>query len=194
MARSTTALVTRRIPTIEVGVTAANKVFPPAAPNCTDRIPSRTSQAGETRSEESPPATRSTYRRVSAALGECPRRRYAMAGAVLLVGTRKGLWIGTSDEAREEWRFTGPHFDMEEVFSCLVDTRTDPPRLFAGASSSWLGPRVRRSDDLGATWTEGQDGGIRFPEGSDASVERVWQLVPGHDPDSLWAGTEPGAV
>jgi len=117
-----------------------------------------------------------------------------MGGTVLLVGTRKGLWIGTSDEAREEWRFTGPHFDMEEVFSCLVDTRTDPPRLYAGASSSWLGPRVRRSDDLGATWTEGEDGGIRFPEGSGASVERIWQLVTGHEPDSLWAGTEPGAV
>jgi photosystem II stability/assembly factor-like uncharacterized protein len=80
---------------------------------------------------------------------------------------------------------------MEEVYSCLVDTRADQPRLYAGASSSWLGPRVRRSDDLGATWTEGD---IRFPEGSGASVERVWQLVPGHEPDSLWAGTEPGAV
>ncbi len=114
-----------------------------------------------------------------------------MSGTVLLVGTRKGLWIGTSDEGREEWRFTGPHFDMEEVYSCLVDTRADQPRLYAGASSSWLGPRVRRSDDLGATWTEGD---IRFPEGSGASVERVWQLVPGHEPDSLWAGTEPGAV
>jgi photosystem II stability/assembly factor-like uncharacterized protein len=117
-----------------------------------------------------------------------------MSGTVLLVGTRKGLWIGRSDEAREDWEFSGPHFDMEEVYSCLVDARTDPPRLFAGASSSWLGPRVRRSDDLGETWTEGEDGGIRFPEGSGASVERVWQLVVGHEPDTLWAGTEPGAV
>ena len=111
-----------------------------------------------------------------------------------MVGTRKGLWIGTSDEAREDWEFTGPHHDMEEVYSCLVDTRTDPPRLLAGASSSWLGPQVRRSDDLGATWQESADGGIRFPEGSGASVERVWQLVAGLDPETVWAGTEPGAV
>jgi hypothetical protein len=117
-----------------------------------------------------------------------------MGGTLLLVGTRKGLWIGTSDDAREEWRFTGPHFDMEEVYSCLVDIRHDPPRLYAGASSSWLGPRVRRSDDLGATWVEGEDGGIRFPEGSDASVERIWQLAPGLEPETVWAGTEPGAV
>ena len=30
-----------------------------------------------------------------------------MSGTVLLVGTRKGLWIGTSDEAREDWSVHG---------------------------------------------------------------------------------------
>ncbi len=117
---------------------------------------------------------------------------------VLLVGTRKGLWIGTSDDERTEWDFTGPHHDMEEVYSCLVDPRvTGPdgtPRIFSGASSMWLGPRVRWSDDLGATWHETPEGGVRFPDGADASVERVWQLVAGSEPGVVWAGTEPGAV
>ena len=90
---------------------------------------------------------------------------------VLLVGTRKGMWIGRSDEARQDWEFTGPHFDMEEV-----------------------GPQVRRSDDLGATWNETPNGAIRFPEGSDATVARVWQLTPGPERDVVYAGTEPGAV
>ena len=115
-------------------------------------------------------------------------------GTVLLVGTRKGMWIGTSDEKREEWAFTGPHFDMEEVYSCMVDTRGERLRLLAGASSSWLGPQVRRSDDLGATWQETPGGGIRFPEDAGASVERVWQLVAGAEPGVVYAGTEPGAV
>ncbi len=113
---------------------------------------------------------------------------------VLMVGTRKGLWLGTSDEAREDWEFTGPHFDMEEVYSCLVDTRGDRPRLLAGTSSPWLGPQVRRSDDLGATWQDTPGGAVRFPEGADAKVERVWQLVPGAEPGVVYAGTEPGAV
>ncbi|MGZ4487994.1 MAG: WD40/YVTN/BNR-like repeat-containing protein [Nocardioides sp.] len=113
---------------------------------------------------------------------------------VLMVGTRKGLWIGTSDEAREEWDFTGPHFDMEEVYSCLVDTRGERPRLLAGSSSSWLGPQVRRSDDLGASWEETPGGAVRFPEGAGATVERVWQLVTGAEPGVVYAGTEPGAV
>ena len=113
---------------------------------------------------------------------------------LLMVGTRKGLWIGTSDEARAEWEFTGPHFDMEEVYSCLIDTRADTPRLLAGASSPWLGPQVRRSDDLGATWQETPNGAIRFPEDAGANVERVWQLVPGTEDGVVYAGTEPGAV
>jgi photosystem II stability/assembly factor-like uncharacterized protein len=117
-----------------------------------------------------------------------------MASTVLLVGTRKGLWIGQSDEARQDWAWTGPHFDMEEVYSCLIDTRGSAPRLLVGASSSWLGPQVWRSDDLGASWQETPNGAIRFPEGTDAKVERVWQLAAGAEPGVVYAGTEPGAV
>ena len=117
---------------------------------------------------------------------------------VLMVGTRKGLWVGTSDDGREDWSFTGPHHDMEDVYSCLVDTRvTGPggvPRIFSGASSMWLGPQVRWSDDLGATWHETPGGGVRFADDEDASVERVWQLVAGSADGVVWAGTEPGAV
>ena len=115
-----------------------------------------------------------------------------MDGTILLVGTRKGLWIGRSDAERREWEFTGPHFDMEEVYSCMVDTRSDPVRLFAGASSSWLGPQVKWSDDLGETWQETPGGAIKFPEGTDASVERVWQLVPGLEDGTIWASAANG--
>lgn len=112
---------------------------------------------------------------------------------ILMVGTRKGLWIGRS-EAHTEWTFTGPHQDMEEVYSCLVDTRGAVPRLYSGASSMWLGPQLRWSDDLGETWQETPNGAIRFPEGTRTSVERIWQIVPGVGEDELHAGTEPGAI
>ena len=113
---------------------------------------------------------------------------------LVMVGTRKGLWIGRSDARRESWAWDGPHFNMEEVYSCMVDTRHATTRLLAGAASSWVGPQVGYSDDLGATWQSGPDGGIRFPADAEASVERIWQLQPGADPDVVWAGTEPGAV
>ncbi|MBC9735012.1 WD40/YVTN/BNR-like repeat-containing protein [Nocardioides marmotae] len=115
-------------------------------------------------------------------------------GTILMVGTRKGLWVGRSDEAREEWSFSGPHFAMEEVYSCMVDTRGEQVRLLAGSASTWLGAQVHRSADLGETWDETPGGAIRFPDDVDASVERIWQLVPGVEPEVVWAGTEPGAV
>jgi photosystem II stability/assembly factor-like uncharacterized protein len=113
-------------------------------------------------------------------------------GTLMMVGTRKGLWIGRSDDRRTDWEWTGPHFDMMEVYSCMVDTRGDRPRLFAGASSPWTGPQVQVSDDLGATWRA--TSGAHFPESKDASVERVWQLVPGAADGVVYAGTEPAAV
>ena len=102
-----------------------------------------------------------------------------MDGTILLVGTRKGLWIGRSDEER---RGVGVHRPaLRHGGGLLLHGRhpRDRPRLLAGASSSWLGPQVRRSDDLGATWQETPDGAIRFPEDTGASVERVWQLDAG---------------
>ena len=101
---------------------------------------------------------------------------------VAMVGTRKGLWIGRSDERRETWSWDGPHFDMQEVYSCMIDTRGGRTRLLAGAASSWVGPQVGYSDDLGGSWEHGPDGGIRFPADTDASVERIWQLQPGIEP------------
>jgi hypothetical protein len=117
-----------------------------------------------------------------------------MSDTMLLVGTRKGLWIGRSDAAREAWSFDGPHFNMEEVYSCMVDTRGERPRLLVGNSSSWVGPQVSRSDDLGESWAQSADGAIRFPEDTGTSLERVWQLVPGAREGVVYAGTEPGAV
>ncbi len=113
---------------------------------------------------------------------------------VLMVGTRKGLWIGTSDEVRADWSWSGPHFAMEEVYSCLVDTSGEQPRLLVGASSSWFGPQVWRSDDWGQSWQETPNGAVRFPEDTDATVARVWQLAPGIDDGVIYAGTEPGAI
>jgi len=113
---------------------------------------------------------------------------------LLLVGTRKGLWIGSSDEERRDWEWTGPHFAMEEVYSVMLDARGERPRVLAGCSSSWFGPQVRWSEDLGETWQETPNGAIRFPEETGAALARVWQLVPGVEDGVVWAGTEPGAV
>ena len=119
-----------------------------------------------------------------------------MTGAILLVGTRKGLWIGRSDASRTRWEWDEPHFLMSEVASCAIDTRTDPPRLLVGSMSWHWGPQVLYSDDLGRTWKGQESSAVAFPEDTGSALERVWQLTPGppDQPGTVYAGTEPSAL
>lgn len=119
-----------------------------------------------------------------------------MAETVLLVGTRKGLWIGRSDEQRTQWTFDDPRFLMEAVYGIGVDSRGDRPRVFVSGTSEHWGPGVYYSDDLGRTWTETQGAAVRFAPEIGASVERVWQIQPGSEaePDVIYAGTQPSAL
>ncbi|MFC3690130.1 exo-alpha-sialidase [Aquipuribacter hungaricus] len=111
---------------------------------------------------------------------------------VLCIGTRKGLWLATSED-RREWRLSDPLLLMQEVPSVAVDTRGGSTRLLVGTRSEHWGPSVLRSDDLGATWSEPERGSIRFDEGDGAALARIWQLQPdGEDrPGVVWAGCEP---
>ncbi|HET7173717.1 MAG TPA: exo-alpha-sialidase [Nocardioidaceae bacterium] len=115
---------------------------------------------------------------------------------ILMIGTRKGLWLARSDESRDSWAVEGPEFLMNEVASCAIDTRGAMPRLLAGVVDFHFGPQVFRSDDLGKTWERTADGAIRFPEDTGAALERVWQLAPAGDnePDVVYAGTQPSAL
>jgi hypothetical protein len=118
-----------------------------------------------------------------------------MTTHLLAIGTRKGLFLARSDD-RVDWELDGPFFPSNAVYSAALDTRRDPVRLLAGTHSEHWGPTVFRSDDLGATWEETEGGAVRFPADSGASLERVWQLVPGpaDEPDVVWAGAEPASL
>jgi photosystem II stability/assembly factor-like uncharacterized protein len=117
-----------------------------------------------------------------------------MSGAVLLVGTKKGLWIGRSDD-RDRWSWSRPEFLMQGIYGLGVDERGAVPRLFAGGTSEHWGPGVYYSDDLGESWTETQGAAVRFPADLGSSVERVWQIQPSAvEPDVIWAGTQPSAL
>ncbi|MFI5084550.1 MAG: WD40/YVTN/BNR-like repeat-containing protein [Actinomycetales bacterium] len=114
---------------------------------------------------------------------------------VLAVGTKKGLWLGTSTD-RAEWTFTGPLFFMQEIPGIGIDTRGGRTRILAGVRSEHWGPTVAHSDDLGATWTEPETAAIAFPADTGAALERVWALQPDSEgrPGVVWAGAEPISV
>jgi hypothetical protein len=115
---------------------------------------------------------------------------------LVLVGTTKGLFALRSHEGREQFELAGPTFAGEEVYATCIDTRGPEPRLYTGSVSNHWGPVLRRSDDLGASWTEDERAALAFPSGSDASLARIWQLTPGpaDQPDVVYAGVEPAAL
>jgi photosystem II stability/assembly factor-like uncharacterized protein len=71
----------------------------------------------------------------------------------LLVGTRKGAFVLTSDGKRENWDVSGPHFAGWEIYH-LKGSPVDPDRLYASQTSGWFGQIIQRSNDGGKTWEQ----------------------------------------
>ncbi|HXC69087.1 MAG TPA: hypothetical protein VN644_03895 [Pyrinomonadaceae bacterium] len=74
-----------------------------------------------------------------------------MSNVRVLVGTRKGAFILTSDGKREKWDVSGPHFAGWELYH-LKGSPVDPNRIYASQTSGWFGQVIQRSDDGGKTW------------------------------------------
>jgi photosystem II stability/assembly factor-like uncharacterized protein len=123
-----------------------------------------------------------------------------MSGVRVLVGTRKGAFILTSDEKREKWDVSEPYFGGWEIYH-INGSPADPNRLYASQSSGWFGQIVHRSNDGGKTWEpvgnkfayEGTPGTHQWYDGTQHPWEfkRVWRLEPSlTDPDTVYAGVE----
>jgi hypothetical protein len=127
-----------------------------------------------------------------------------MSGVRVLVGTRKGAFILTSDGKRERWDVSGPHFGGWEIYH-LTGSPADPSRLYASQSTGWFGQLIQRSDDGGTTWEpvgnqfqyDGVPGTHQWYDGTPHPWEfaRVWHLAPSlSDPDTIYAGVEDAAL
>jgi photosystem II stability/assembly factor-like uncharacterized protein len=147
-----------------------------------------------------------------------------MSKVRVLVGTRKGAFILTSDGKRDKWEVSGPHFAGWELYH-LKGSPVDPNRIYASQTSGWFGQIIQRSDDGGKTWLQPgtPPGETKTPEGMpkgesnkfayDAvaapltthqwydgtqhpwEFKRVWHLEPSlTDPDTVYAGVEDAAI
>src|SRR5712692_3155592 len=76
-----------------------------------------------------------------------------MSGVRVLVGTKKGAFVLTSDGKREKWDVSGPHFAGWEIYH-VKGSPANPNRLFASQTSGWFGQIIQRSDDGGKTWIQ----------------------------------------
>ncbi len=109
---------------------------------------------------------------------------------VVLVGTRKGLFILNSGD-RRRWQTRGPYLRGQEVRHAILDPR-DGKTVYAGGTDEHFGPAIARSTDFGGRWQTGEEG-PRYSKESGLTATRVWQLQAGEG-DELWAGVEPAGL
>jgi hypothetical protein len=111
----------------------------------------------------------------------------------LLIGTRRGLFVATSDRDRREWSLDGPHIAGYEVYHAVFDPRDDRTAYAAANHAVW-GAHLYRSADGGARWEQLADRPA-FPAESGHELRAIWHLQPDPiRPRRLYAGTEPGAL
>jgi photosystem II stability/assembly factor-like uncharacterized protein len=122
----------------------------------------------------------------------------------VLVGTRKGAFILTSDAGRTKWNVQGPLFPGWEMYH-LKGSPMNPDRIYASQSSGWFGQLIQRSDDGGHSWNamdnafvyDGIAGTHMWYDGTPHPWEfkRVWHLEPSlTEPDTVFAGAEDAAL
>jgi photosystem II stability/assembly factor-like uncharacterized protein len=127
-----------------------------------------------------------------------------MSGVRVLVGTKKGAFILSSDGKRSSWEVAGPHFAGWEMYH-VKGSPVDPNRIYASQTSGWFGQVMQRSDDGGTTWEaignefayEGEVGTHLFYDGSSKpwAFKRVWHVEPSlDDRDTVYAGIEDAAL
>src|SRR5215510_9050401 len=127
-----------------------------------------------------------------------------MSGVRVLVGTKKGAFILTSDGTRKNWDVSGPHFAGWEIYH-LKGSPVDQNRLYASQSTGWFGQIMQRSNDGGKTWEtvdnkfeyDGPTGPHQWYDGTPHPWEfkRVWHLEPSlSDANTVYAGVEDAAI
>jgi len=114
---------------------------------------------------------------------------------LVLVGTRKGLFLLKADRRRQKWSMEGPHFLGHIVNHAVLDPR-DGRTLLAAVRAGHLGPTVFRSEDFGASWKEAATPPAfakAAPGEPGEAVSHVFWLAPGHakEPGRWYAGTSP---
>mgnify|MGYP003536689337 FL=1 len=130
-----------------------------------------------------------------------------MAKVNVLVGTRKGVFSLTSDQARDKWAIAGPFVGGLDVNHAVMDPRTGA--IFATANDPWFGPTIRFSRDMGETWTDAKASprfaGDPKPAPGDSTpwffqesviMERCWHIQPGRasEPNVMYCGVGPAAL
>ncbi len=133
---------------------------------------------------------------------------------MVMVGTRKGGFIFTSDQDRKHWESSEMLFKGWNMMHMQMDQRDG--RMHSALSHFVYGPTTHYSDDLGKTWTQaevvpaltrpsksGRPHGtveeafskVPLPERPEEIIQ-VWNITPGREDEAgvLYAGAQPATL
>ena len=96
-----------------------------------------------------------------------------MPRTLLLIGTRKGLFVLESDADRRDWSVRGPLCESWPVYHAIHDASSGS--MYAAAASEWHGSAVWRSTDLGETWALSSEG-LGYGEDDPRKISKVSSL------------------
>lgn len=113
------------------------------------------------------------------------------AAVQVLIGTRRGLFVASSDADRTGWRLSDPRLAGREIYCVARDERSGA--LWAASRHSVWGPHLHRSDDGGESWRV-LENAPQFDDGR--PLVAVWSIAPGSAtrPGRIFAGTEPAGL
>ncbi|MGO9889305.1 MAG: hypothetical protein ACLP0L_15515, partial [Solirubrobacteraceae bacterium] len=108
---------------------------------------------------------------------------------MVLVGTRKGLFLVVANDRRDSWRVEGPLLEGWGIYHAIADERDGT--LYAAANHLVYGPTVQRSTDGGKTWRRSRQ--LALPNETGLMVNATWHVEPGRaeEPGTVYLGGDP---
>ncbi|PYU86723.1 MAG: glycosyl hydrolase [Acidobacteria bacterium] len=117
------------------------------------------------------------------------------ARVALLIATRKGAFMLSSDSLRRDWKLSAPIMLGNIVHHIVLDPR-DRRTILMAARTGHLGPTVFRSADFGKRWKEAEKPPA-FPKAEEGQkglvLDHVFWLAPAHasEAGAWYAGSSP---
>lgn len=107
---------------------------------------------------------------------------------LVLIGTKKGVFIAESDADRKSWELRGPFCETWPMQHVVGDPATGT--IYGAGGNEWFGPAVWKSTDLGKSWTH-SSAGLAYEAGQEP-IKAVWSLAARNG--RLYAGVEPAGL
>ncbi len=107
---------------------------------------------------------------------------------LILLGTKKGVFVAESRDGRRSWDLGGPFCETWPMNHVVGDEATGT--IYGAGGNAWFGPAVWKSTDFGATWSHSSEG-LAYSQGEEPIVSG-WSLAVANG--DLYAGVQPAGL